>query len=383
MSTTEQTPGSSKSEPQPADQTAAAPAAARPGIRGGKIYLALGILAFCAAALAGYWFFFMRNIVFSDDARLAGHMVDLAPEINDRLVDVLVSEGQFVRRGDEIFRLDSSAQEAALAQVEAAATSAAANAAVSEAGYQKTVNGCRPEEIRAAEATVKRLQNEEELARVEQERAEKLQADGASTRDSLDRARSAFASAQHSRENASETLAMLQKGSRCEDIDAAKADLDMARSRVIEAKAAITHARSDLDRCLVKAPFDGWVVRRWLDPGAMPLPGQPVVSLFDPSTLRVDANIEEKYLHRIHVGDEASIRIDAYPGLTLAGRVTQILRATNSQFSLIPSEGVSGTFIKVTQRVALRLSVEAPPELPLGPGLSAEVSIHAGSSRDH
>ena len=73
--------------------------------------------------------------------------------------------------------------------------------------------------------------------------------------------------------------------------------------------------------------------------------------------------------------------VDAYPDLHLKGRVTEILRATNSEFSLIPAEGVSGTFIKVTQRVPLRISVSAPPELALGPGLSVEVKIHSGSSK--
>ena len=98
-------------------------------------------------------------------------------------------------------------------------------------------------------------------------------------------------------------------------------------------------------------------MRRWLDPGAMPLASQPVVSMFDPATLRVDANIEEKYLHDVAIGDEVDISVDAYPALHLKGRVTEILRATNSEFSLIPAEGVSGTFIKVTQRVPLRISV--------------------------
>jgi membrane fusion protein (multidrug efflux system) len=112
----------------------------------------------------------------------------------------------------------------------------------------------------------------------------------------------------------------------------------------------------------------------------MPLASQPVVSMFDPSTLRVDANIEEKYLHDVAIGDKVDISVDAYPELRLQGRVTQILRAVNSQFSLIPAEGVSGTFIKVSQRVPLRISITAPPDLPVGPGMSVEVRIHSGTA---
>jgi len=97
--------------------------------------------------------------------------------------------------------------------------------------------------------------------------------------------------------------------------------------------------------------------------------------VMDPSTLHVAANIKEKALDKIAVGDEVIISIDAYPGVRLTGRVTSILRATNSQFSLIPAEGVSGTYIKVAQRVPLRIAVEVPPDLEVGPGLSVEVRI--------
>ena len=345
-----------------------------------KVLWGVLILAVIATGIAGYWFLFVRGIVYTDDARLSGHLVDLAPEINDRVTDVLVHEGQFVHRGDEVFRLDPALPQAALNQAEASLTSAQASLASSQAKYDKAVNGSRPEEILAAEATVNRLRNEEELTRLNLERSQTLFKQGSAAADELDRARTALASATQSRINAVQNLTLLQQGSRKADIAAAQADLALARSRVTEATAAIASARSDLARCFVKAPFDGWVVRRWLDVGAMPLVAQPVVSVFDPATLRVDANIEEKYLGQVAIGDTADITVDAYPGLHLEGRVTDILRATNSEFSLVPAEGVSGTFIKVTQRVPLRLAVTAPANLALGPGLSVEVKIRIGSA---
>ena len=345
-----------------------------------RILLGIAILAVIAVGVFGYWFFFMRGIVFTDDARFAGHLVDLAPEINGTIIDVPVHEGLFVHRGTVVFQLDPSILQAALSQAEAALVSARANLASSEAKYEKAVNGSRPEESKAAEATTRRLQNEEELTRLNFERTQTLYKQGTMSQDDLDRVRTAYESARQSRENAVQNLTLVQQGSRKEDIDAARADMEMARSRVTEASAAGDTARSNLARVIVKAPFDGWVVRRWLDPGAMPLAAQPVVSMFDPATLRVDANIEEKYLHDVTIGDEADISVDAYPALHLKGRVTEILRATNSEFSLIPAEGVSGTLIKVTQRVPLRISVSAPPDLALGPGLSVEVKIHSDSS---
>jgi membrane fusion protein (multidrug efflux system) len=345
-----------------------------------RILLGIGALAVITVCVFGYWCLFMRGIVYSDDARFGGHLVDLAPEINGRLIEVAVHEGQFIHKGAIVFRLDPAIPQAALDKAEASLVSAKANLVSNEALYQKALNGNRPEEIKAAEATVKRLQNEEELARLDFERDQALFKHNTVSQDSLDRARTAYESARQSRETAAQNLILLQKGSRKEDIAAVKGAVELARSKVTEAEAAVESARRDLARCTVKAPFDGWGVRRWLDPGAMPLASQPVVSMFDPSTLRVNANIEEKYLHDVAIGDKVDISVDAYPKLHLDGQLTQILRATNSEFSLIPAEGVSGTFIKVTQRVPLRISVTAPADLPLGPGLSVEVRIHSGTS---
>ena len=345
-----------------------------------RILLGIGVLALITACVLGYWYLFMRGIVYSDDARFGGHLVDLAPEINGRLIEVAVREGQFIQKGAIVFRLDPAIPQAALNQAEASLVSAKATLASSEALYQKALSGNRPEEIKAAEATVKRLQNEEELARLDMERNQVLFKQNTVSQENVDRARTAYESARQSRENAIQNLIVLQQGTRKEDIAAAKAAVELARSRVTEAEAAVESARGNLARCIVKAPFDGWGVRRWLDPGAMPLASQPVVSMFDPSTLRVDANIEEKYLQDVAIGDKVDISVDAYPALHLQGRLTQILRATNSEFSLIPAEGVSGTFIKVTQRVPLRISVTAPADLPLGPGLSVEVRIYSGTA---
>jgi multidrug resistance efflux pump len=381
MSTAEK---SSSSELRTPQEPTANHVNSRSGGNGGRhrqrILFGIGVVAAIAVGVSAYWFFFMRGIVYTDDARFAGHLVDIAPEISGRVIEVAVHEGLFIPKGTVVFRLDPAIPQAALDQAEASLVSAKAGLASSEALYEKAVNGSRPEEIKAAEATVRRLQNEEAMTRLDFERIQTLFKQTTVSQDDLDRARTAYESARQSRENAVQNLILLQQGSRKEDIAAAKAAVELARSRVVEAAAAVDNARGNLARCTVHAPFDGWVVRRWLDPGAMPLAAQPVVSMFDPSTMRVDANIEEKYLHEVAIGDAVDISVDAYPALHLHGRVTEILRAANSEFSFIPAEGVSGTFIKVTQRVPLRIAVTAPPDLALGPGLSVELRIHSGTA---
>ena len=122
------------------------------------------------------------------------------------------------------------------------------------------------------------------------------------------------------------------------------------------------------------------VVRKWLNPGEMVSAGRTVLTLFNPATLHVSANVEEKSLSRIAPGDSVDISVDAYPSLTLTGRVATILPVTNSQFSLIPSEGVSGTFIKVSQRLPILIDMDRPDGVTLGPGMSVEIEIHVGSN---
>lgn len=379
MSTERQPSSESGGAPKPPSVEGAAAPNGNGRRRRRRILAGVGVLAIVALALTAYWFFFMRGIVYTDDARLGGHLVDLAPQLNGRLIAVDVHEGEYVHKGAVVFQLDPAIPAAALNQARAALASARANLATNVALYQKTINGNRPEQIKAEAATVKRLRNEEQLAELDFSRARTLFKQNTISADELDRARTAYESARQSRENAEQNLILLERGSRKEDIAAAKATVELARSKVAEAEAAVASARGDLDRYTVRAPFNGWVVRRWLEPGAMPLAAQPVVSMFDPSTLRVDANIEEQDLDNVQVGDEADISIDAFPRLRLTGRVTQIMRATNSEFSLIPAAGVAGTFIKVTQRVPIRIALSSlpPSSVALGPGLSVEVHIHS------
>lgn len=245
-----------------------------------KLTIATSILAILALVALVWWFFCVRGLVYSDDARFDGNLVDIAPQISETLSAVLVHEGDHVKQGDLLLVLDKESRQAALAQAEAA--------------------------LQAAQATV-----------------------------------------------------------------------ELNEVQVAQAQAALSLARIELKQTQVVAPFDGLVVRRWRDPGSMLLQGTPVLTLFDPASLRIAANIEEQYLHRIMLNAPVDISVDAFPDLHLQGRVDKILHATNSEFSLIPAQGISGTFIKVTQRIALRIAIDdIPKQLPLGPGLSVEVNIH-------
>jgi len=357
--------------------------AKKPGRVRRRIFLAIGILLVLAAGITLYWYLFMRGIVYSDDARFDADTIDIAPQISGELVSILVREGDAVARDQVLFVLDGRSFDAAVANAEAAVGSAEAGVAAARAEHEKALNGPRPQEIKIAEATERQLDAETTLATTNWERTKKLYDEGATPSLQLDEARAKWQSALNAHEAAVQRLALLRAGTRKEDLDTASAALELAKARLAEAEAQAQTARLNLDHTEVRSPCDGFVVRRWQDPGAVVATGTPVLTVMDPSTLHVAANIREKYLSRIAVGDEATITVDAHPGVILTGRVTSILLATNSQFSLIPAEGVSGTYIKVAQRLPIRIDVEVPPGLVLGPGLSVEVRIRVSRGGGH
>ncbi|MBW2623314.1 MAG: HlyD family secretion protein [Deltaproteobacteria bacterium] len=348
----------------------------KPSRGGWKIVLAVFFLLTLAGGAGWYWNQFMRGVVSSNDARLAGQLLDIAPQTSGTLTQVYVDEGDAVQEGQLLFVLDQELCNVALTKAEAAVDSAKAGLAVSKAQYEKCVNGARLEEIRIAETVSQRAKAAEKLAESEWNRVKALHFERVMTKSARDKVRGNWEMARHVGEEADRRLVLLKKGSRREDLNAAKASMEMREAQLTVAETAVKLALISLARTEVRAPFDGVVVRRWQDPGIMISPARPVLTIMNPSTLHVTANIEEKHLNQIAVGDKVEISIDAYPDITMAGRVDKILPAANSQFSLLPSGGATGAFIKVAQRISIRIAVDEFPNLLLGPGLSVEIRIN-------
>lgn len=346
-----------------------------------KILLAVAFLLLLAFLAALYWFIFMRGVVFSDDARIGGALVDMAPQVGGPLSEVRFREGAQVKKGEVLFILDKSPLQAALEKAEHNVLSAKAGLDVAEAQYEKAVNGPRVEEIRIAEAARQLAEAQEHQASSDLSRAKALFEKHDITASQKEKIETAAETARRSLDEAEQRLRLLRQGTRREDLESARATVELRKADLAAAEAAASLARVNLDYAEVDAPFNGMVVRRWLDPGATVAPGTPVLTLLDPSTIHVSANIQERYLDDVAVGDRVNISVDAYPHLKLTGRVEKIMRAANSEFSLIPAEGVSGTYIKVTQRVMLRITLDSIPDLPLGPGLSVEIKILIGSGK--
>jgi multidrug resistance efflux pump len=340
-----------------------------------RIGLAVLILLVFSAGAFGYWDLYMRGIVSTDDARFSGLLLDLSSPISGTLTSVLVNEGDPVKQDQLLFSLDKRPLEANLEKAKAIVASERVALAVAETQYEKLSHGARPEEIEMAEAAERRAAAQARLAAADWNRVKNLNDTHVLTEADRDKIKTAAEAAKHAQEEAQTRLSLLVKGTRVEDLKMAQSTIRLKRAQLKAAEAAVDLAEVNLKYAEVYAPFDGVVVRRWQDPSALVPAGRPVLTLFDPSSLNVSANIEEKNIGRIAVGDRVEIEIDAYPDVTLTGKVAKILRATNSQFSLIPAEGSSGTFIKVAQRVPVKIVLDSQPDLNLGPGLSVEIKI--------
>ena len=341
-----------------------------------RIILAVCLLLFLGGAAAGYWYYFMRGLIFSDDARLDGELLDLASQISGTLTDVFVKEGDQIRQGELLFELDNRPLIASFEKAKADVESAEAELAIAKAEYDKCLCGPRSKEIDMAVAAEHRAATQARLAAAEWERVKRLENSRVITDSVYDKIRTDYEAARYAHKEAKTRLDLLREGTRTEDLSVAKAKVQLNEAKLISAKTEVRMAEINLEHAKVHAPFDGVVVRRWQNPGALMPAGRPVLTIFNPTTLHVSANIEEKHLSKVTLGAQVDISVDAYPDISLTGHVDKILQATNSQFSFIPADGSSGSFIKVAQRVPIRVSIDADPQLFLGPGLSVEIRIH-------
>ncbi len=160
-------------------------------------------------------------------------------------------------------------------------------------------------------------------------------------------------------------------------VDSAPAILVM-QARLRRAEADLAMAQLNLTYTEIKAPFDGFVTKRTVNPGDYVTPGQNLLALQSLRDVWVDANFKETQLHNLLIGMPVRIYADAYPGVVFAGRVAGFSPATGSRLSLLPPENATGNFVKVVQRLPVRIEFDQPPptETPLFVGLSVEPHVH-------
>lgn len=340
------------------------PAAPAPKKRGRFVLMAVLPLAMIVGG--GYYWVTGGRYQETENANLRQARVNIASEAAGRIVKVDVADNSTVKAGDVLFEVDPEPYRIALAQTDAALAGARLNVEQLRAAYSQAV----AQERVAASGL--------DYAQSQFDRSSDLVGKGVNTKSSLDQARMDLDKAKE------------QHGAAVQGIAAAKAALGGnpeiptdEHPTVLAAQAARDKAAFNLAQTTVRAPADGVVSQAAsFKVGQFVGTGTALFSLVETSDTWVEANFKETQLTHMKPGQEAEIVLDTYPDRSFRGTVEAIGAGTGAEFSLLPAQNATGNWVKVTQRIPVRIKLDdADAKLALRTGMSATVSIDTGASR--
>ncbi|WP_426163709.1 HlyD family efflux transporter periplasmic adaptor subunit [Sandarakinorhabdus sp. DWP1-3-1] len=352
-----------------------------------RLFTILGLVILVGAIGYGlYWFLIGRNNVTTDNAYVGADSAQVAPLTAAAVLRVRVMETQTVKAGDVLVELDPADARVALDQAEAQLASARRRVS----GYyandralaaQVTARGA---DIAAAAARVESAESDLAKARIDLDRRQALAASGAVSGEELTSVRNrqaaavaALATARAARAQAVAQVTAAQ-GSQAVATALISGSSAAQNPEVRAAAAAVTRARLDLDRTVIRAPIAGVVARKSVQVGQRVAPGTPLMTIVPVETAFVDANFKESQLQKVRIGQPVTLTSDLYGGdVVYHGTVTGLAGGTGAAFALIPAQNATGNWIKVVQRLPVRITLK-PEELrahPLRIGLSMEADI--------
>jgi len=345
-----------EADPQISDVEASAEEAVS-SRRWGRLALMLSLpLALIIGGLV-YWQS-LQGKVSTDNAYLKQDMVGVSAEVVGKIVEVAVHEGDMVKAGDLMFRIDPEPYSLQISQADAAIAAAQAN--VTALSHAPELTGV---DISAAREDIA-------FARATLQRQDALWQRGFTTKADYEAAQHTVAQAQERLRQAQaqqqEARARLAEG----------AAVPGQNPQIAAAKARRAEADLALRRTEIRAPIAGRVAQSdRLQLGQQAITSLPMLTLVAETSSYVEANFKETDLNDMRVGQPAEIRFDAYPGVALKGHVASIGAGTGPEFSVLPAQNATGNWVKVTQRVPVRIALDAKSERPLIAGLSADVTV--------
>ena len=323
---------------------------------------ALAIVLVLAGAVA--WWLHARNYESTDDAYIDARSVTVAPQVTGAIVQVPVTDNQVVESGATLAAIDPRDYADAVAQGQAQVEQAAANIANLEAQID-----AQNDRIDAAKKQVDQAQAALVLSRQENARAQDLLSRGAGTKQQADQTSSdlrqkqaAYANAQANEITAEKQIAILQT------------QKQGAQGQLDQMNASLNQAQVNLSRTRIAAPEPGRVTKLTAAVGNVAQPGQALM-MFVPTSVWVTANFKETQLYLMQPGQPADVSVDAYPGRTFHAHVDSIQAGSGAAFSLLPPENATGNFVKVVQRVPVKIVFDGDPGVYLGPGMSVVPTV--------
>ena len=343
------------------------------------IRLVFLIAVIIGIAVALYFHVAGADLVSTDDAFTDGRAITIAPRISGNVVTLAVNDNQLVHKGDLLLQLDprdfQAAHDSAAGQMEVAmAQLAFAQAALAKARVTF------PAQLAAAEGNLAAARGQLFNAQSDYKRQHAI-SKAATTQQQVD---SSTASLQQAQGLVQQAEAQVQEARPVpENIAQAEAQSRQLAGQVAQAKAALAQATLNLSYTRIVAPQDGYVTKRNVEVGDYAQPGNALLALVTPQVW-VTANLKEDQLARLRPGQAVRIGVDAYPDLRLRGHVDSVQAGSGSKFTAFPPENATGNFVKIVQRVPVKIDIDSglDPKFPLPLGISVTPVIDVGSTRE-
>jgi membrane fusion protein (multidrug efflux system) len=395
-----------------------------------RFRIAAGVLVLAIAAVAA-WFYLTAAHQSTDDAQVDAHVTPIAARVGGTVLELPIADNQHVEAGTVLVRLDPRDYEIAvakaraeLADAEASALAARSSVPVTSAATVGTLSTAQGS-VQQSQASIDQAQKELEQARARlvtaQSRVREVEANATKSARDVERLRGLLAKDEVSQQQFDAAVAAA---------DAQRASVETAKSQIVEAeagiqvaegklmgarageqqaqaglksaqsgpeqvatmraraasadaraqqaKAALDQAEMNLQYTVIKAPLKGTISRKTAELGQVVQPGQPLMALIPLDTVWVTANFKETQLKDMRPGQRATISVDAYGGHEYSGHVDSLSAATGARFSLLPPENATGNYVKVVQRVPVKIVLEAGQgaDNVLRPGMSVDATVY-------
>lgn len=396
----------------------------------GRFSVLIG-LVLLGVVCTGAWWWLTRGRETTDDAQVDAHVIPIAARIGGAVLRVLVTDNQVVDAGTVLVEIDPRDYQVAvdkaraeLADAEAAAIAAQSNVPITSTTAASNVGAAQGSveqargaadasardvdvararlvaaqaRLREAEANATRTVRDVERLRglfakdeVSQQQFDAAVAAADAQKAATDTARALIAEAEAGIRSAESRQAQAAAGEQWaratlqgaqtapEQVTAMRARASSAQAHVEQAKATLAQAQLNLEHTVVKAPARGVVSKKSVNPGQVIQPGQPLMAIVESENVWITANFKETQLESIRPGQRVTIDVDAFGGRLFTGHVDSIAAATGARFSLLPPENATGNFVKVVQRVPIKIVLEAgqDPEHLLRPGMSVTPTVY-------
>ena len=333
----------------------------------------VGLALVAAMTLGGLYLWYSgRNIESTDDAFTDGRAVAIAPRVGGAVIALDVVDNQFVHQGDVLIRIDPrqyqndrDLAEGALATAEAQLAGQTYGLEVARKNFPALLAQSTAQAA-AAKATL-------DKAQADYDRQKSLSRQATSQQD-IDAAKAALQLAQA--QAALAEAQVVQNSPVPQRIGEVEKTVGQLGGQVEQARARLAQADLNLEWTVVRAPQDGWVTKRNVELGNIVAPGQQIMAIVGPERW-VTANFKESQLGRMLPGQKVKIEIDAYPALKVEGHIDSIQQGSGSKFTAFPPENATGNFVKVVQRVPVKIAIDRglDPERPLPLGLSVVPTV--------